>query len=517
MTITLRTATQSGATTKSSALTHAELDANFTTFMGSGGSAIVGYTPSGSGALTRTVSSRLGDFVTTSDYSTAANFRTAVSALTATVGVSALDIGSINSSAISANLRLLWNGSNRPLSVSDSSGNDLISINSANGARIDMHKYSTDGAIIVLGVVDSSFTTGVRAGHYAFSARDTNSQQHTISLVQATIDTVTPASLDSTISLYYMDHVDGTGGLQQPNKAVSVSRSGFSLPGIPITDSTGTVSISTTRVSSTVAGGTVATGTVNLISHTLSATGDSGGASSIRGADFSLTIGGGNATTTDSALRAALANSSTGAITTGIGFAASSTISNSGNITNNFCFRSAFGASNSGGSTVAVGFEAGAPTLSSTGAFATHAGFRAGNMGHASLITNALGFDCLDQTASVTLTVGYRSQVTSGTGKWGFYASGSANNGFVGKTIFGTVATTPVSAVHIQDPTTGWIVQDELDANPTTSELDANDSIAYYNKANKLVFAYNNGGTMTYVSLPLDGSSTTWTHSTSAP
>lgn len=86
-----------------------------------------------------------------------------------------------------------------------------------------------------------------------------------------------------------------------------------------------------------------------------------------------------------------------------------------------------------------------APVLSSTGACTTLAGFRSEDMGHATLVTNALGFDCLDQTASVTLTVGFRSQVTSGTGKWGFYSSGSANNAFSGKVRIGSVVAPTVA------------------------------------------------------------------------
>lgn len=63
----------------------------------------------------------------------------------------------------------------------------------------------------------------------------------------------------------------------------------------------------------------------------------------------------------------------------------------------------------------------------------------------------------------------------------------------------------------------GWQIMDEADSNPTTTELDSLDSVAIYNKADKFVIAYNNAGTMTYISIPMDGSTTTWTHSTSAP
>lgn len=80
----------------------------------------------------------------------------------------------------------------------------------------------------------------------------------------------------------------------------------------------------------------------------------------------------------------------------------------------------------------------------------------------------------------------------------------------------GIGTTLPQSKLHIEGAS-GWIIADEQDANPTTSELDANDAFAVYTKANKLVFAYNNAGTMTYVTLDLDGSDTTWSHGTSAP
>lgn len=80
----------------------------------------------------------------------------------------------------------------------------------------------------------------------------------------------------------------------------------------------------------------------------------------------------------------------------------------------------------------------------------------------------------------------------------------------------GIAETAPKSKLHITGAS-GWIIQDEQDTNPTTTELDADDSIAIYNKADTFVIAYNNGGTMTYITIPLDGSTTTWTHSTSAP
>lgn len=63
----------------------------------------------------------------------------------------------------------------------------------------------------------------------------------------------------------------------------------------------------------------------------------------------------------------------------------------------------------------------------------------------------------------------------------------------------------------------GWLMQPEISVDPSTSDLSADAAIAVYNKNDKFVIAYNNGGTITYVSIPLDGATTTWTHNTTAP
>jgi hypothetical protein len=62
-----------------------------------------------------------------------------------------------------------------------------------------------------------------------------------------------------------------------------------------------------------------------------------------------------------------------------------------------------------------------------------------------------------------------------------------------------------------------WQVQKEASADPTSTQLSAGDQFAIYRKNDKLVIAYNNGGTITYLTIPLDGSTSTWTQSTSAP
>ena len=61
------------------------------------------------------------------------------------------------------------------------------------------------------------------------------------------------------------------------------------------------------------------------------------------------------------------------------------------------------------------------------------------------------------------------------------------------------------------------LVMDEADADPSTTDLDASDSVAIYTKSNKLVFAYNLAGVINYLTIPLDGATTTWTQGTTAP
>lgn len=57
----------------------------------------------------------------------------------------------------------------------------------------------------------------------------------------------------------------------------------------------------------------------------------------------------------------------------------------------------------------------------------------------------------------------------------------------------------------------------ELGTDPGTGDLTSLAHLAVYMKNDKFVIAYNNGGTMTYIKIPLDGSTTTWTHNTTAP
>lgn len=68
MAITLRSASHDSVTTKGSPLTHAELDANFTSFLDSSGSSLVGFIQSGSGAVAGTVEEKLQQVVHVDDF-----------------------------------------------------------------------------------------------------------------------------------------------------------------------------------------------------------------------------------------------------------------------------------------------------------------------------------------------------------------------------------------------------------------------------------------------------------------
>ena len=63
----------------------------------------------------------------------------------------------------------------------------------------------------------------------------------------------------------------------------------------------------------------------------------------------------------------------------------------------------------------------------------------------------------------------------------------------------------------------GWQLASEATTNPTTANLASLAAFAVYMKADKFVIAYNSGGTMKYITIPMDGSTTVWTHGSGAP
>lgn len=81
------------------------------------------------------------------------------------------------------------------------------------------------------------------------------------------------------------------------------------------------------------------------------------------------------------------------------------------------------------------------------------------------------------------------------------------------------IGTTPGNARDLRHRASYFI---ETSSDPSASDVtiagsNAKDVFKLYMKNDKLVVAYNNSGTVTYLSIPLDGSTTTFTHNTSAP
>lgn len=71
--------------------------------------------------------------------------------------------------------------------------------------------------------------------------------------------------------------------------------------------------------------------------------------------------------------------------------------------------------------------------LDGTGNINTMIGFLCGNQGHATRVPDeALGYDCADFTAGATVTAAFRSQMTSGTGKYAFLSTASAVSALAG-------------------------------------------------------------------------------------
>lgn len=86
------------------------------------------------------------------------------------------------------------------------------------------------------------------------------------------------------------------------------------------------------------------------------------------------------------------------------------------------------------------------------------------------------------------------------------------NNGTAIGTTPGNARDLKLRGVHYVETTT-----DPTAAELTVAGSNAKDTFKVYMKNDKFVIAYNNAGTVTYIAIPLDGATTTFTHSTTAP
>lgn len=176
------------------------------------------------------------------------------------------------------------------------------------------------------------------------------------------------------------------------------------------------------------AAGALEAGAQTLATWTSTYSGDSGGTSSVIGNQFTGTSSGGNALSVVRSISSQIVHGGSAAMSDARGILSDVRATSTGAVTTARAFYSSLALTNSGGMTTAVHFDATAPTLSSTGAITTHYGFRAGNIGHATLVTTAVAFKADDITASATATRGFQSSLSSGTGKHNIYADGTAPN-----------------------------------------------------------------------------------------
>lgn len=102
----------------------------------------------------------------------------------------------------------------------------------------------------------------------------------------------------------------------------------------------------------------------------------------------------------------------------------------------------------------------------------THYRAQQGTIGAGSTVTNQYGFQAGSNLTGATNNYGFRGDLSAATGRWNFYASGTANNAFAGNTRFGGT-TAPVATVDV----TGSIAhsQQEIDLSytyntPTTGQ-----------------------------------------------
>jgi hypothetical protein len=64
---------------------------------------------------------------------------------------------------------------------------------------------------------------------------------------------------------------------------------------------------------------------------------------------------------------------------------------------------------------------------------------------------------------------------------------------------------------------TRWLKTAEATVDPAVADLVTLAGMAVYMKNDKFVIAYNRAGTMTFITIPMDGATVAWTHGTTAP
>lgn len=98
-----------------------------------------------------------------------------------------------------------------------------------------------------------------------------------------------------------------------------------------------------------------------------------------------------------------------------------------------------------------------------------------GTIGAGSSVTNQYGFSANDNLTGATNNYGFYSNIASGTGRYNFYAAGSADNYFAGNTYIGQVTSTGSGLVRI----TGVSNNSSIDIISNTSDANSSSNIAF--------------------------------------
>jgi hypothetical protein len=108
--------------------------------------------------------------------------------------------------------------------------------------------------------------------------------------------------------------------------------------------------------------------------------------------------------------------------------------------------------------------------------------FRAvqGTLGAGSTVTNQYGYEASNSLTGATNNYGFYSNIASGTGRWNFYANGTAENYFNGTTLVGTLtntnSSTLVSGGTISETVSGtqYLVASQYDVGSAPNQLPVN-------------------------------------------
>jgi hypothetical protein len=118
-------------------------------------------------------------------------------------------------------------------------------------------------------------------------------------------------------------------------------------------------------------------------------------------------------------------------------------------------------------------------------------------------------------SGTINTGIGLKINQVAGTTAWGMQVADNQSYHH-GRLTLGAVSA-PIYGLHMRGTAQDRGVIGLAQATTTPTNPSSAGDVVMYAKAGRIVFAYNDGGTMRYKSLLLTGTGTTWTHSTTAP